>query len=663
MIYTVDTYDFSFLKEIKTLSRGKGNHSRKVKYKDTVFTFDIESTNILDDDLKQAIMYIWQFQITEEDTIIGRTWPEFQKLIQILNSSIQEDKTFWICFIHNLSYEYQFIKSQIHIDECMAMDARKILKCVSGKVEFRCSYLHSNMSLDRYLKQMDVPDLKVKGFDYEKKRYPWTELTPEELEYCIHDVKGLREAILKELEKDNDTLYTFPLTSTGYSRREAKKALGRSQYIIRKILPDVELFTALRKAFRGGNTHANRYNANIIHESEPDSPIESFDLSSSYPSVLMSERYPYEFRRSDPDLLWLFLKHNQACLMHIYMEDVHLRIDEWGCPYIPKAKCESITGGIFDNGRVIQCATCEMYITEIDFAIILQEYDFQYQVLDLWTANKRLLPEAFRKLLLKTYKEKTELKGVDSYLYGKKKGLFNSYYGMMVQNPCKPEWILQENGDLSQDWDTPIETLIAKYQCTGWLPYQWGVWCTAYARLRLERGLQAIPPEAFLYCDTDSIKYKGNYGYIFDELNHDIMDPDLCAADPDGVVHYCGIYEKDDSYKRFVTIGAKKYAYEDMDGNIHVTISGVSKKLGAEELGCLENFKEGFTFFKAGGTESRFTDQPPISSTVIDGHEIPISSNVSIWPSTYTLSQTEEYKRLVAFLSNTDIRISLHYER
>ena len=170
------------------------------------------------------------------------------------------------------------------------------------------------------------------------------------------------------------------------------------------------------------------HNANIIHESEPDSPIESYDLSSSYPSVLMSERYPYEFRRSDPDLLWLFLKHNQACLMHIYMEDVHLRIDEWGCPYIPKAKCESITGGIFDNGRVIQCATCEMYITEIDFAIILQEYDFQYQVIDLWTANKRLLPEAFRKLLLKTYKEKTELKGGDNYLYGKKKGLFNSYY-------------------------------------------------------------------------------------------------------------------------------------------------------------------------------------------------------------------------------------------
>ena len=110
-------------------------------------------------------------------------------------------------------------------------------------------------------------------------------------------------------------------------------------------------------------------------------------------------------------------------------------------------------------------------------------------------------------------------------------------------------------------------------------------------------------------------------------------------------------------------MGAKKYAYEDMEGNIHVTISGVSKKLGAEELGSLENFKEGFTFFKAGGTESRFTDHPPISRTVIDGHELPISSNVSIWPSTYTLSQTEEYNRLIAFLSNTDIRISLHYER
>ena len=109
-------------------------------------------------------------------------------------------------------------------------------------------------------------------------------------------------------------------------------------------------------------------------------------------------------------------------------------------------------------------------------------------------------------------------------------------------------------------------------------------------------------------------------------------------------------------------MGAKKYCYVDMDGQLHTTISGVNKRLAPAELKDIRNFKEGFVFRTAGGTESIFNDNPDMTIR-IQGHDLKITSNVMIKESTYTLSLTLEYKRLLAFLANTDIRYSLHYER
>ena len=112
----------------------------------------------------------------------------------------------------------------------------------------------------------------------------------------------------------------------------------------------------------------------------------------------------------------------------------------------------------------------------MDFSILCREYRFEYQILELWTANKRKLPKKFRDMLLDMYKKKTELKGVDDYLCGKYKGKYNSMYGMMVMNPCKVEWLLQEDGTLKLDDSKSVDDLIEEYRRNGWLPYQWGVW-------------------------------------------------------------------------------------------------------------------------------------------------------------------------------------------
>lgn len=654
-VFSVDDFDYSIIENASVLKKKRGRRS-KHKYLDLVTAFDIETTNI--DKYEQSVMYIWQWQI-EDKTVIGRNWEEFKYFYQRILNNIP-DGVEMVCLVHNLSFEYQFLKSIIPVSSVFAMDTRKILNFRSGAIEFRCTYLHSNMSLDRYLKAMDVPDKKVQGFDYDKKRYPWTRLSEDELLYCINDVRGLVEAYRTEMQRDGDDLYTIPMTATGYARKPAKKALGPYRRWIHPMIPDLDVFQALRKAFRGGNTHANRWHSGEILRGMK---LESYDISSSYPSVMLTEYFPTKFYEWDPDRLEYALLHNKACLMLIHMENIHLKDERWGCPYIPKAKCEGILHGEYDNGRVLSADVIEMYITEVDLEIIDMEYEFDFKVMKLWCASKRRLPKAFRNLLLEQYRKKTELKGVDDYLYGKFKSRYNAFYGMSVQNPCKPDYIVQPDGMIEEDMSRSLQDLIDEYQAKGWLPYQWGVWICAYSRLKLELGMLSIPYDDFLYCDTDSIKYKGDHGKVFEELNQKYFRyKDLYAEDKNGKKHYIGVYEKDAEYLAFSSLGAKKYAYED-DSGLHVAISGVNKKIGAEELGSIDKFREGFVFRDAGGTESIYNDDPAIKKIKVQGHELEITSNLYIRDSTYTLGMTTEYRTLLIMLSSTDIRYSLHYER
>ena len=651
MIKYVSEYDYKEFKDIKALRRDKGQKG-KIKYADLVTAFDIETTNI--DEIENSVMYIWQFQVGLHTTVIGREWSEFQDFIKNIESYL--DGMYLVTFVHNLSFEFQFLKSILDFKSIFAMDDRKVLKACTDAIEFRCSYLHSNMSLDKFLKTMDVEDKKVKGFDYSKKRYAWTRLTDDEINYCVNDVKGLVEAVIKEMDKDGDNLYSYPLTSTGYVRREFRKELKPYALTIRDILPNRRVLYGLRMAFRGGNTHANRWNSNRIVDD-----VTSYDISSSYPSVMLTEKFPYKFVKKDVSKLEQCLNHGRACLMHIYLSNVKLIDDAFGCPYLAKGKCFNVIDGEFDNGRILSCTSCDVWITEIDFSILLSEYTFDYYIDELYSAIKKRLPKEFRDLLFSMYVNKTQLKGVDDYLYGKYKNKVNSVYGMTVQNPIKPIYILKD-GILQIDESKTIDDLIKDYLKNGWLPYQWGVWVTAYARLKLERGLHAIPYDAFIYADTDSIKFVGDYGKRIEELNKEYKDNKFSAVDKHGEVHYLGIFEKDDHYKKFKTLGAKKYCYLDDNDCLHVTVSGVNKKKGAEELKKIENFKEGFTFHKAGGTLSIYNDKPTIKQYYIRSHTIDITSNVAIYDSTYTLGLTDEYRNLVNYLARNDIRYILQLD-
>ena len=657
MIYNCDNFDYTIISSTRNQRRKKGNQGKRNNkriYKDLICAFDIETTN--DRESQQAFMYVWQFQINDI-TVMGRTWNEFITFLERIKDELKSEE-YIVIFVHNLSFEFQFLRGiyNFNKDEVFAIDSRKVLKCeMFNHFELRCSYLQTNMSLSEFTNKMGVQDVKLSGddFDYSKARYPWTPLTEQELQYCINDVKGLVEAMRIQMDLEHDTFYTLPLTSTGYVRRDVKAAMRHfNRQELKDMLPDYNVFCMLREAFRGGNTHANRYYSNVIMKD-----VHSMDFASAYPAAQITQRFPMSpwLREDGMDLdrcLLKIYKHKRACLMRINLFNVRLKDPMWGCPYLAKAKCRNVKNCENDNGRILSAEYLETTLTDIDFKILLQEYEFDWiEFTDFYHSRYGLLPKQLRETVLEYFRRKTELKGVDGQelYYMKAKNKLNAIYGCTVMSPVR------QSIDFIDDFidrNDDEEELLAAANKKAFLSYAWGVWTTCWCRFELECAMDLVGQERFVYCDTDSVKYIGDVDFSrFNDIRkRKAEDSGAVATDPKGVRHYLGVMEHDADYSEYATLGAKKYAYRYPDGTLGITIAGVNKTKGAAELekaGGLKAFREGFVFREAGGTESIYNDSPAVDHIVREGREIPITANLFIKESEYTLGITAEYARIL----------------
>ena len=681
-----------FFAGIQLVKWPRGNHGgNKRKYLDIVTAFDIETTLL---DNQQSIMYIWQWQFGNDTTVIGRYWSEFIDLQKRIQAALPDD-SWLVVYDFNLSFEFQFLKGIYSFvpDEVFAIASRKILKCdMWNCFEFRDAYRLTNMSLKQFTAAFHVKHLKLSGeeFDYSEKRYPWTPLTDRQLEYCVNDVWGLVEAVQALMARDGDTLFTIPLTSTGYVRRNAKRAMrnGIHHNFVKSIVPDYELYTALREAFRGGNTHANRFfSGDIVRD------VHSADRSSSYPAVMCNCEYPMSIfvpiLESDLNREYLerciTIRH-KALLLRVGFNRIRLKDYFWGCPYLSKDKCRKLqkVSSTIDNGRILKADYLETTITDVDLKIILDEYDFDGEMIVLqgWYSSYKPLPRPLIDEVISYYRDKTALKNnaEQQIYYDKAKALLNSLYGMMAQSPVKAKQIFKQVGDfdtaITQVWEDEKTTdeeklklirdiekdLLSESNKKAFLAYQWGVWVTAHSRAALEEGIKLVhdtPGAKFVYCDTDSVKYIGSVDWS--EYNKarvaECLESGAYADDAKGKRHYMGVFESEDNpetgvaYAEFKTLGAKKYAYcETVGGPTHCTIAGVNKTLGGPELdkhGGLPAFDDGFIFTEAGGTAAVYNDDPEVSQVEIDGHLLQITANVSIIPSSYTVGFNGDYLRIV----------------
>lgn len=639
---TVDTFPFDILQYVRPCRGANGhpkNHAKK--YADIICTFDIETTNL--HDIKQAVMWHWQVCV-DGIICIGRTWEEYKRFLAGVDKWLPKELTL-VQYVHNLGFEFQFLRA-VHDfteDEVFCLTGRKVAKCeIGNRFEYRCSYVLTNMSLREFLNKMKVEHPKLE-MDYDKPRFPWTPVTDEERAYCIADVLGLYEALRKMLKADKNTLADVPLTSTGYVRTDFKRAMRKGGFLplVHECAPSWEVYLMIRRAFRGGNTHANRCYTGVILPN-----VTSYDRASSYPDVLVNMPYPVkQFVRQRITSLDELLD-GFPYLLAVDFQGIEQSDPFYGCPYLSIHKCYNLTGAINDNGRVVKADRLLTYLTDIDLEIVRQQYKWKSAVVvECYRSEYGLLPQAMKDVTMDYYERKTKLKGVEGQevYYMKSKNKLNSIYGMCATNPVRTSLVFNGTDFSVKEQDDKAQ--LAKANKRAFTVFAWGCWCTAWARYWLEKAIR-LCGHKFVYCDTDSVKFVGQVD--FTELNAEIQATSekhgAYADDPQGVRHYLGVYEHDATYSRFCTLGAKKYAYEDENGKLHITIAGVSKS-GAAELGALENFKEGFIFKQSGGMEAYYNDLPA-EPLHIDGHTLEVPPNIYLETGEYTLGLTMEYKRL-----------------
>ena len=148
--------------------------------------------------------------------------------------------------------------------------------------------------------------------------------------------------------------------------------------------------------------------------------------------------------------------------------------------------------------------------------------------------QKAYLPKPFVLSILKLYKDKTVLKGVEEeYInYMISKGMLNAAYGMAVTDIVRDEILYEDDEYISNKPD--INQALDKYNQSKkrFLFYPWGVWVTSYARRNLFTGIYNCADD-YVYADTDSIKILNpneHMDYI-NEYNQNIMRKIAKAAE------------------------------------------------------------------------------------------------------------------------------------
>ena len=262
-------------------------HGRKNKFDNTIYSFDIETSSYQELNKKEqensiygSCMYIWQFSINDI-VYYGRTWEELIEFITKLNNVVPERK---IIFIHNLQFEFQYLKSYFKFSEVTARKSHKVMKAKMEdfNIELRCSYMMSNVALKKLPDIFNLPVEKMVGdLDYQKLRTSITPLDEKELKYCENDCLVVYHYIKYELTM-YDSVDRLPLTSTGHVRRELKSQTSRDwkykRIVGRAVNTNPVIYNRLIEAFQGGFTHAS-----WLFAGEIVGCVDSWDFTSSYP--------------------------------------------------------------------------------------------------------------------------------------------------------------------------------------------------------------------------------------------------------------------------------------------------------------------------------------------------------------------------------------------
>ena len=624
-MFTIDEKIYQSIDELLDENIPFINSQKRIAYGNIPCTVDIETSSFYDESgNKRGVMYAFVLGINGK-CYIGRTydelWNAFDKISSFYELGKQKRMIF---YVHNLAFEFQWFRKWLSWERVFSTDDRQPLSALTTSgIEFRCSYLLSGYSLENVAKNLTKYKIQkmVGDLDYKKIRHSQTPLTQKELGYVLHDGLVVMAYIQEEIENHNNNIALLELTKTGKVRKFVRKRClhkrSRHAYYkyhnMMKALPisSLQEYEQLKRAFHGGFTHANSYYVGqVIND------VTSFDFTSSYPYVLISEQFPM----GAGELIQIKSREEFYRNMRLYcclFDATFINIEPkiiYEHP-ISVSKCYHIKNYNSDNGRLVDAEEISITLTEQDFAVIQKFYGWEnLRIKNFRRYQKNYLPRDFVLSVLELYQKKTELKEVEDKVteYMNSKEMINSCYGMCVTDIVRTE-IEYVDGQWSKVEPTP-EDDIQKYnkKKNRFLCYQWGVWVTAYAQRNLFNGIYALQDD-YIYSDTDSVKfrhYEKHKQFFIDynqmvmkklqiAMNHHGLDMSMCSPKTiKGEVKTIGLFDHDGTYEKFKTLGAKRYMVKDKKG-YSLTVSGVNKKIAIPYLyetygeNIMDEFKDG----------------------------------------------------------------------
>lgn len=684
-----DVYLSQFeIKEIKT--------NKKVTYLNIESAFDIETTSYINNGEKSAFMYIWMFGMgLGKEIFYGRTWEEFLDLCERLQHyfGLNENRRL-VIYIHNLGYEFQFMCKYFNWENVFAINERKPIKALcSYGIEFRDSYILSGYSLANTAKNLTTHKVrKMEGdLDYSLIRHQSTQLTEKELGYCSNDIEIILAYINEQIAQYED-ITKIPLTNTGRVRKYVKDACyytssnhrksNRGKYQrYRQIMTDLTLdkatYIQLKRAFMGGFTHSNPNHTGKTLEN-----VSSIDLTSSYPTVMLADKFPMS--RAKELKITKVEELKKAMSLYCLVFDLKLeglRNTLKYESYISESKCFKMVKPVINNGRVYDAEMIQTTITDVDFNIIEKVYEWdKISIANVRGFVKAYLPKSIIESILNLYQDKTTLKGVEGkeveYLLSK--GMLNSVYGMCVTDVVKDEHVFNDTWGIER---VDVDEKIDEYNKSKnrFLFYPWGIWVTAYARRNLWTAILNIGDD-YIYSDTDSIKmlnfdshkeyvekYNKHIGKkLADMMEHYKLNVELLAPKTiQGKAKPLGIWEFEGNYSHFKTLGAKRYLVKE-NGEFHLTVAGLSKKNGINHMVniCGGDTEQVFNIFnddlyipanKTGKMTHTYIDTEKEMFVVdYDGvqERVLTLSGIHLEPCDFTLSISEQYDQFLRAISS-----------
>lgn len=374
---------------------------------------------------------------------------------------------------------------------------------------------------------------------------------------------------MKKYREKYGSLYNIPITQAGELRRKCKKAIKSKKWMAQTTETiksySYKTYRDLVLAFAGGTMGVNEYYKRMKIRN-----VHSFDMSSAYPGVMVSRKFPvtpWEPCGYDRDENYRY---------YLVVKFVNVRAKTIN-KFFPFAKCKDGRGQR-DEGLGLKSADeVTLTVTDVDFEIFNKTYRYEsLEILECYRSRAEYLPAELIRIILEDYGKKTNLKGTGRVSeYRKAKVDCNLHYGVAVTKTItdeitfhKGEWhrdeILDEK-DFNHRRDKSLKS-------KPFLSYQIGVWVTAYVRDIMWEIIQKLD-RYVVYYDTDCIKCV-KFSDEFEKANEKIRERIRKAAEvlkipeadfsPKG--RTIGCFEREDFALEFKALDIKRYAYRTESG-------------------------------------------------------------------------------------------------